>query len=102
MRGDLVIWWNVFRDPLRPTDFKAAMSDLYRRLMPTECAPLDDLPGPMRVESWTETLTEGGWFEVRQVELVRWEHLLTTDGARRLYASFPNVNELDTTREPNS
>jgi hypothetical protein len=27
-----------------------------------------------------------------------WEHALTPDGARRLFASFPNVNELDPAR----
>lgn len=29
------------------------------------------------------------------MEQIRWEHTLTPDGARRLFGSFPNVNELD-------
>jgi hypothetical protein len=52
------------------------------------------VPGPLKTASWSAELSRGGWFGPVEVELIRWEHQLTGAGARRLFGSFPNVNEL--------
>jgi SAM-dependent methyltransferase len=92
--GWLAAWWTVFGDPERVTDFRRALSGLYERLLPHEYRDPASIPEPLRVESWSAELSAGGWFEVVRVELIRWEHQLTSEGARRLFGSFPNINEM--------
>jgi SAM-dependent methyltransferase len=98
--GWLVVWWTVFGDPERPTAFRAALDELYRRHLSDEWRPANgtNIRGPLRIESWTAELERGGWFGPVDVELIRWSHQLTPDSARRLWESFPNVNELDSDR----
>jgi hypothetical protein len=98
--GWLVVWWTVFGDPQRPTPFRAALDDLYRRHLPDEVRPAGarTFPGPLGVESWTAELQTGGWFGAVDVELIRWSHELTPESARLLWGSFPNINELDPVR----
>jgi SAM-dependent methyltransferase len=90
--GWLAVWWTVFTDRGRPTEFRHRIDALYRRYLPRE--PLDQLPGPLGVESWSAEITAGGWFGPVEVELVRWDNVLTSTSARQLFGSFPNVNEL--------
>jgi hypothetical protein len=92
--GWLAAWWTVFGDPERVTDFRLALSGLYERRLPHEYRDPASIPEPLRVESWSAELSAGGRFEVVRVELVRWEHQLTSDGARRLFGSFPNIDEM--------
>jgi SAM-dependent methyltransferase len=92
--GWLAVWWNVFMDPHRPTEFRYALDEVRQRYLPAESHQPTWMPGPLRTESWSAELEQGGWFEPVQVELIRWEHQVTSDDARRLFGSFPNVNEL--------
>ncbi len=92
--GWFAVWWHVFADPQRPTDFRRALDDVYRRYLPAERRDPAFMPGPMRTESWTAELEQGGWFDVVRVEMIRWEHRLTSGGARRLFGTFSNVSEL--------
>jgi Methylase involved in ubiquinone/menaquinone biosynthesis len=94
--GWLAVWWTVFGDRTRPTPFRAALDRLYERNFPH--APRDPVLGPLNIESWRDELSQGGWFTRPDVEQIRWENRLTPDGARRLFGSFPNVNELDPDR----
>lgn len=95
--GWLVVWWTVFGDPDRPTDFRRQLDALYDRYLPREHAGRDYRPGPLGVDSWSAELQQGGWFGPVEAELIRWNHRLTTDGARNLWGSFSNVNELPST-----
>lgn len=92
--GWLAVWWTVFGDPQRRTEFRARLDRLYQRYLPAERRGPSFLPGPLLTDSWTATLEQGGWFGPTQVRVVRWVHRLTGTGARRLFGSFPNVNEL--------
>lgn len=92
--GWLAVWWTVFSDPTRPTRFRAAVDEWYARYLPDEPRGPARTPGPLRVASWSAELVRGGWFGPVQVQLVRWEYWLTANRARRLFGSFPNVNEL--------
>lgn len=92
--GSFVVWWNVFSDPTQPTQFRYALDELYRTRLPHVRRSPTDVPGPLRTASWTEELQLGGWFEVVEAHQLRWDHQLTADGARRLFGSFSNVNEL--------
>jgi SAM-dependent methyltransferase len=92
--GWMAVWWTVFGDPERPTEFRSRLTDLYGEHLPDERRDPTDVPVPLRVDWWTDELQAGGWFDVVDVELIRWEHVLTGDGARRLFGSFPNVNEM--------
>jgi SAM-dependent methyltransferase len=94
--GWLAVWWTVFGDRTRPTPFRAALDRLYERTFPP--ASRDPVLGPLNIESWRDELSQGGWFTRPDVEQIRWENRLTPDGARRLFGSFPNVNELDPDR----
>jgi SAM-dependent methyltransferase len=90
--GSLAVWWTVFGDPERPTDFRRALDGVYARHLPDERR--EGTPGPLRVESWSDELRSGGWFGDVTVELIRWSQQLTVETARLLWSSFPNVGEL--------
>ena len=90
--GWLAVWWTDFGDRTRPTPFRSSLDRLYERNFPHE--PRDPSRGPLNIESWRAELSQGGWFTWPEVEQIRWEHTLTPEGARRLFGSFPNVNEL--------
>jgi SAM-dependent methyltransferase len=92
--GWLAVWWTVFGDPERPTPFRTALDELYAYYLPDETRGIGHVPGPLKTASWSAELSQGGWFGPVEVELIRWEHQLTGAGARRLFGSFPNVNEL--------
>lgn len=94
--GWLAVWWTAFGDPTRPTPFRSGIQRLYERNFPHE--PREQPRGPLNIESWRDELSQGGWFTRPEVEQIRWEHPLTPEGARRLFGSFPNVNELDPVR----
>jgi SAM-dependent methyltransferase len=94
--GWLAVWWTAFGDPTRPTPFRSALLRLYERNFPQE--PRDPPRGPLNIDSWCDELSQGGYFARPEVAQIRWEHPLTPDGARRLFGSFPNVNELDPQR----
>lgn len=96
--GWLVVWWTVFGDPDRPTRFRARLDALYDRHLPQERRTGSTRFGPLRTDSWRAALERGGWFGPVEVELIRWTHRLTGAGARNLWGSFPNVNELGPTR----
>lgn len=93
-RGGLAVWWTVFGDPQRPTPFRSAVDELYARWLPGERRGRNHLPGPLRVRSWSAELRRGDLFGPVSVDLIRWTHRLTPAGARLLWGSFPNVNEL--------
>lgn len=90
--GALAVWWTVYADPARPTEFRSALDRLYRRYLPGERR--EGPPGPLRVESWSHELRRGNWFGPVTVDLIRWTQRLTAESARRLWSSFPNVAEL--------
>jgi SAM-dependent methyltransferase len=94
--GWLALWWTEFGDQTRPTPFRDGIAELYAR------AFRHDLPrlrgGPLNVDSWCDEISQGGHFTRPEVTPLRWDHQLTVDGARRLFGSFPNVNELDPAR----
>jgi len=90
--GWLAVWWTVFTDHGRSSEFRRGLDALYRRFLPHE--PLDRPPGPLGVESWSAELAHGGFFGPVEVELIAWQNQLTRESAQRLFGSFPNVNEL--------
>jgi SAM-dependent methyltransferase len=92
--GWLAVWWTVFGDPIRVTPFRSALSELYRKRLPRSWHHPSIVPGPLNTPSWTAELMLGGHFDEAAVDVIRWEHPLTTEGARRLFGSFPNVMEL--------
>jgi len=92
--GWLAVWWTDFGDRERPTEFRAGLDELYGRYLPNERRYAVPARGPLNVESWCAELSQGGHFGWPEVEMIRWEHALTADRARRLFGSFPNVNEL--------
>jgi SAM-dependent methyltransferase len=94
--GWLAVWWTNFGDRTRPTPFRSALDELYARNLPRSST--DPQLGPLNIESWRDELSQGGWFSRPEVEQIAWEHPLTPEGARRLFGSFPNVNELDPVR----
>lgn len=95
-QGWLVVWWTVFADPQQPAGaFRVRLDTLYERHLPHEPVPSQRTPGPLRTESWSAELRRGGWFGPVDVDLIRWTHQMTPDSARRLWASFPNVAELE-------
>lgn len=84
--GTLAVWWTVFGDPDRPTEFRAALDRVYERLLPDQRR--ETLPGPLRVGSWTDELQRGGWFGPVAVDVIRWTHQLTAAGARGLWSTL--------------
>jgi SAM-dependent methyltransferase len=92
--GWLAVWWNVYGDPDRLTPFRAALDQLYRRRLPQEHRELTAIPDAMQVADRTAELARGGFQSPVRAELIRWEHQLTSAGARRLFGSFSNLNEL--------
>jgi SAM-dependent methyltransferase len=94
--GWLAVWWTEFGDVGRPTAFRHALDQLYLHYLPDERRP--KARGPLNVESWQDELSQGGWFTRPVVEQIRWENALTPESARRLFGSFPNVNELEPVR----
>ncbi|HEY9481679.1 MAG TPA: class I SAM-dependent methyltransferase [Micromonosporaceae bacterium] len=92
--GWFAVWWNEYGDPTQRTAFRVALDDVYRRYLPDEMHDPTDSPASMRVAEWTERLRRGGYFDRVDAEMIRWSYRLTTDRARRLWATFPNVNEL--------
>jgi SAM-dependent methyltransferase len=95
--GWFAVWWNEYGDPARRTAFRVALDDVYRRYLPDEMHDPTDLPASMRVAEWTERLRRGGYFDRVDTQMIRWSYRLTRDRARRLWATFPNVNELPPT-----
>lgn len=96
--GWLAVWWTVFGDPDRTPDWRDELQELYQQWVPTEVRDPAQLPAPMRVADRTAELAAGGWFGPVQVEMIRWDHVLTPATARALWATFPNVRELDPVR----
>ena len=93
--GWLVVWWTVFGDPDGKTPFRARVDRIYRERMPHEWRPLDEVPRAMQVSERIAELTEGGYFTEPVHELIRWSARLDRDGVRALFATFPNVAELE-------
>ncbi|MER7007032.1 methyltransferase domain-containing protein [Dactylosporangium sp. NPDC000555] len=96
--GWLAVWWNLFGDPDRTPAWRAELQELYLRWMPDEWRDPAEIPAPMLVGDRTAELASGGWFGPVQVEMIRWDHPLTPAAARALWATFPNVRELDPVR----
>ncbi|HZD99928.1 MAG TPA: class I SAM-dependent methyltransferase [Micromonosporaceae bacterium] len=92
--GWFAVWWTEYGDPAQRTAFRVALDDVYRRYLPHEMRDPTDLPASMRAAEWTERLRRGGYFDRVETEMIRWSYRLTRDRARRLWATFPNVNEL--------
>ena len=92
--GWFAVWWNEFGDPAQRTEFRLGLDDVYRRFLPDEMHDPTDIPASMRVAEWTERLRRDGYFDRVEAEMIRWSYRLTSDRARRLWATFPNVNEL--------
>ncbi len=90
--GWLAVWWTSFGDYDRPTPFRVALDALYARYLPKERRP--PVRGPLNIDSWCAELSRGGHFTRPSVTRIDGEQQLTADGARRLFGSFPNVNEL--------
>lgn len=93
--GWLVAWWTVFGDPEVTTPFRQRVDRIYRDRMPHEWRPADEMPRAMRVEDRLAELTEGGHFGEPRFDLVRWTARFTSEQVRALFATFPNVAELD-------
>jgi SAM-dependent methyltransferase len=93
--GWLVVWWTVFGDPDASTPFRREVDRIYRERMPQEWHPHDEVPRAMRVDERIADLTGGGSFTDARYELIRWTARLTTGQVRALFATFPNVAELD-------
>ncbi|MFF5230283.1 class I SAM-dependent methyltransferase [Dactylosporangium sp. NPDC000521] len=96
--GWLAVWWTVFGDPHRPMAWRAELQHLYHRWMPAESRDPTEVPAPMRVAERTAELAWGGLFGPVRVEVIRWDHPMTPAAARGLWATFPNVRELDAVR----
>ena len=98
--GWLVVWWTVFGDPDASTQFRREVDRIYRERMLHEWRPPHQVPGAMRVEDRIVELTGSGYFTDPRHELIRWTARLTARQVRALFATFPNVAELDpATRE---
>jgi SAM-dependent methyltransferase len=98
--GWLVVWWTVYGDPDASTPFRREVDRIYRERMPHEWRPLDEVPRAMRIDERIAELTQGGCFTDPRHELIRWSARLTSGQVRALFATFPNVAELDpATRE---
>lgn len=96
--GWLAVWWTVFGDPDRTPAWRADLDGLYRRWMPDEWRDPAEVPAAMRVAERTAELAAGGWFGPVQAEMIHWDHPMTPADARGLWATFPNVRELDEVR----
>jgi hypothetical protein len=96
--GWLAVWWTVFGDPHHIPAWRLALDAVYERHLPGERRDLAEEPAPMRVERRSAELAAGGWFGPIHAEMIRWQHRLTADATRRLWATFPNVRELDASR----
>jgi SAM-dependent methyltransferase len=96
--GWLAVWWTVFGDPHDIPAWRLALDAVYERHLPGERRDLAEVPAPMRVAARGAELAAGGWFGPVQAEMIRWQHRLTPEVARRLWATFPNVRELDAVR----
>ncbi|GIJ80378.1 hypothetical protein SAMN05443287_10527 [Micromonospora phaseoli] len=78
------MWWTVFGDPDRSPPWRADRDALYRRWLPAQGRGPAGVPAPLRVAERTAELEAGDWFGPVQVEMIRWEHQLTPQGARGL------------------
>jgi hypothetical protein len=96
--GWLAVWWTVFGDPARVSPWRWSLDHLYQRYLPQERHDPTEPPAPMRVGQCSAELTAGGWFGPVDAEMIRWQHQLTPDAARRLWATFPNIRELKPAR----
>jgi SAM-dependent methyltransferase len=96
--GWLAVWWTVFGDPQRWPPWRTALDALYEQYLPGERRDPDQVPAPLQIAARTAELAAGGWFGPVQAEIVRWQHRLTAEAARRLWATFSNVRELPTNR----
>jgi SAM-dependent methyltransferase len=92
--GWFAVWWTEFGDPAQRTAFRVALDDVYRRYLPAEMRDPTKKPASMRIAEWTARLRHGGYFDRVDAEMIRWSYRLSSDRARRLWATFPNVNEL--------
>jgi hypothetical protein len=87
------VWWTVFGDESRPTPLRDRLSGLYQRYLPHERRPAPT--GPLNIDSWCDEISGGGWFSRPLVTQIRWTQHMDAQTAQRLFASFPNVNELE-------
>lgn len=92
--GWLAVWWTSF-GPTHDTEFRVALDAIYARYLPNERREPGRITGPLDVDSWSAELRRGGWFGPVRAEVIPWTHQLTPARARDLWATFPNVNELD-------
>jgi SAM-dependent methyltransferase len=96
--GWLVSWWNVFGDPDATTSFRERVSRIYARHLPDEWRDPREIPRAMRIDDRIAELTQHGWFGEPRHELIRWTHRMDASGVRALFATFPNIEELDDAR----
>lgn len=92
--GWLAVWWNEFGDTNRPTPFRDRLEHVYDDLLPGGPGYRNSRPYALDTERWRRQLTAGGWFDDVSVDIVEWEQRLTSDAARDLWSTFPNIAEL--------
>lgn len=92
--GALAVWWNVFGDHEQITPFRRRLDALYARHLPECWVAVAEVPRPMRAKERAAELRHGGYFGPVTAETVRWNHRMTSAGARRLFATFPNIRVL--------
>lgn len=96
--GWLAVWWHVFSDRQRPTEFRERLDGLFGEYLPDQRRDPSYVEHPLRADLWSAELEAGGFFEVVEVELIRWQQRLRAGGARRLFGSFPSLDELPPAR----
>ena len=90
--GWLAAWWTVFGDPDHPPPWRRDLDRLYTRHLPHELDPPGHTPAPLRTAQRSADITTGGCFGPVHTDTTAWEHRLDPAGARRLFATFPNIH----------
>jgi ubiquinone/menaquinone biosynthesis C-methylase UbiE len=70
--GWLAVWWTEFGDHERPTEFRAALGELYAVYLPTGRRGALPSRGGRDVDWWCAELSRGGHFTRPLVELIGW------------------------------
>lgn len=92
--GSLAAWWTIYGPAHQRTLFRDQLDDVYLDLLPTEHGYLNNPLYPLDAERWRRVMTKDGWFADVTVETIEWHQTLTSDTARELWSTFPNIAEL--------
>jgi SAM-dependent methyltransferase len=94
----LAVWWNIFGDPVDQAPWRHDLNQLFLAHLPEGHRDPYELPAAMHQAERVAELEAEGLFGPTTVDVIRWQHRMTSTQVRALFGTFPNISGLPPAR----